>query len=263
MAVMLLWGAAGVRAAEEAGNAAESTIDAGSTTDTAVPRLPREVRFSGVLQDGAGEALTGVQGVTFALYAEQEGGAPLWLESQTVSADEAGRYTVLLGAMRSDGLPQELFTSNEARWLGVQVSQPGMEEQARVLLVSVPYAMKAGDAETLGGLPASAYLLSGTGSSDGSSIAKSGLARAAASDVLPQAGSGTAGQIAKFDVDGTTLVNSILQENAGALDAATTLNTVPSDSYFARLQPTVAPGGRWGRGPSTICTSTPICRARR
>ena len=36
---------------------------------------------------------------------------------------------------------------------GVQVTQP------RVLLVSVPYALKAGDAATLGGLPASAFVL--------------------------------------------------------------------------------------------------------
>src|SRR3990172_992839 len=71
--------------------------------------IPKEVRFNGVLQDGAGAALTGVQGVTFGLYAEQQGGAPLWLETQTVEADAAGRYTVLLGAMRADGLPAAAY----------------------------------------------------------------------------------------------------------------------------------------------------------
>ena len=51
------------------------------------------------------------------------------------------------------------FSNGEARWLGVQAeSQP---EQPRILLVSVPYALKASDAETLGGLPASAFLRSG------------------------------------------------------------------------------------------------------
>lgn len=35
----------------------------------------------------------------------------------------------------------------------------GQEEQPRVLLVAVPYALKAGDAETIGGLPASAFVL--------------------------------------------------------------------------------------------------------
>ena len=55
------------------------------------------------------------------------------------------------------GLPTDLFTTEQARWVGVQVS--GQAEQPRVLLVSAPYALKAGDAETLGGKPASAYAL--------------------------------------------------------------------------------------------------------
>src|SRR3989304_5016943 len=122
--------------------------------------VPREVRFSGVLQDAAGATVTGVQGVTFALYAEQTGGAPLWLETQNLTADEQGRYAVLVGAMREDGLPQEVFTSNEARWLGVQVNQPGVAEQARGLLVGVRLVLKAADAETLGGKPVSAFVLS-------------------------------------------------------------------------------------------------------
>jgi hypothetical protein len=70
--------------------------------------------------------------------------------------DADGRYSVLLGANSKNGIPAELFTSNEARWLGVQVEQE--PEQPRVLLVSVPYALKAGDAESLGGKPASAYI---------------------------------------------------------------------------------------------------------
>ena len=52
----------------------------------------------------------------------------------------------------------ELFASGESRWLGVQANVPGEREQPRVLLVSVPYALKAADAETLGGLPAAAFV---------------------------------------------------------------------------------------------------------
>jgi hypothetical protein len=76
-----------------------------------------------------------------------------------VQSDELGRYTALLGAMHTDGLPIDLFTSGEVRWLGIQVGLEA-EQQPRVLLVSVPYALKAGDSETLGGKPASAYMLS-------------------------------------------------------------------------------------------------------
>jgi hypothetical protein len=107
------------------------------------------IKFGGVLKDHLGQPRTAITGITFAFYTEQEGGAPLWLETQNVRPDAQGRYTVLLGAMQSEGLPRELFTSGEARWLGIEVQ--GEAEQARILLVSVPYALKAAEAETLGG----------------------------------------------------------------------------------------------------------------
>ncbi|HEV2349800.1 MAG TPA: hypothetical protein VG028_08155 [Terriglobia bacterium] len=119
------------------------------------------MKFSGVLHDSLGQPLTGVIDVTFSLYNIESGGSPLWFETQTVQADELGRYTALLGAMHTEGLPVDLFTSGEVRWLGIQVGSEA-EQQPRVLLVSVPYALKAGDAETLGGKPASAYMLSDT-----------------------------------------------------------------------------------------------------
>ncbi|MBI3935284.1 MAG: hypothetical protein HY316_11395, partial [Acidobacteria bacterium] len=99
-------------AAGQALHAVSETSGDNTPLPPEVRGMPRLVRFNGVLQDAAGNALTGVQGVTFALYAEQAGGAPLWLETQNVSADDQGRYAVLLGMMRADGLPQEVFTSN-------------------------------------------------------------------------------------------------------------------------------------------------------
>ena len=45
-------------------------LSASQAAPEAQSPMPREVRYSGVLQDAAGGALTGVQGVTFALYAE-------------------------------------------------------------------------------------------------------------------------------------------------------------------------------------------------
>jgi hypothetical protein len=121
--------------------------------------VPRLMKFSGALRDAAGRPLTGTVDVTFSLYNSEAGGDALWYETQTVQADELGRYTALLGAMHSDGLPADLFFSGEARWLGIQVGSEA-EQPPRVLLVSVPYALKAGDAETLGGKPASAYMVS-------------------------------------------------------------------------------------------------------
>jgi hypothetical protein len=110
------------------------------------------IKFSGTL--GA----QGVTGVTFSLYADQAGGAPLWVETQNVAVDGSGHYTVYLGANHAQGVPPELFATGEARWLGVQAA--GQAEQPRILLAAVPYAMKALDANTLGGVPASSYVSS-------------------------------------------------------------------------------------------------------
>ena len=57
---------------------------------------------------------------------------------------EDGSYTVLLGSAGSNGLPQSVFVGGVARWLGVRVY--GAAESERVLLASVPYAMKSADA---------------------------------------------------------------------------------------------------------------------
>ncbi|MGO9273630.1 MAG: hypothetical protein ACLQOO_25895 [Terriglobia bacterium] len=133
--------------------------------------VPRLIKFSGEInpqitqitqnkdnESGKNQSPTAV-GVTFSLYELQEGGGPLWSESQKVRVDDQGRYTVLLGATQPEGLPLDLFTMGKALWLGVQPQLPGAVEQPRVLLVAVPYALKASDSDTLGGKPASAYAL--------------------------------------------------------------------------------------------------------
>jgi hypothetical protein len=139
-------------AAGRAQSQPSSTASASSTAS-----IPHLVRFSGNVKDDAGHARSGVVGITFALYKYEEGGAPLWLETQNVQADTKGNYAILLGSTNTDGLPTDIFASNEARWLGVQVE--GQQEQPRKLLVSAPYALKAADAETLGGKPLSAFQL--------------------------------------------------------------------------------------------------------
>ncbi len=88
--------------------------------------------------------------------------------AQNVTPDEQGNYSVLLGTTKSEGLSLELFSSGEPRWLGVQLQLPGEVEQPRVLLVSVPYALKAADAETLGGQPLSSFVLNAAQATSGS-----------------------------------------------------------------------------------------------
>ena len=150
-----------VRAQERAPAAAPA--GAGPDGTASVPRL---IQFSGQLRDRAGQPLTGAATVTFSVYSRSDAGPPLWVEVQTVDLDRSGRYTVFLGGATTGGIPADLFGTTEERWLGV--GAPGLPEGPRTLLVSVPYALKAQDAETLGGKPASAYVLA---PSDGTTAA--------------------------------------------------------------------------------------------
>jgi hypothetical protein len=138
-------------------NAGATTTPAATTAAVVTTaQVPRLVRFTGTVTGVGGNAPGGVVGVTFSLYAEQTGGAPLWSEVQNVQVDKTGHYTVMLGSTTADGLPLSMFTAAQAQWLGVRVE--AQAEQPRVMLLSVPYALKAADAETFGGKPPSAYV---------------------------------------------------------------------------------------------------------
>jgi hypothetical protein len=163
-----------------------------ATAETA-SALPRLVRFGGTVKDLNGNPLNGVVGVTFALYSEQTGGVALWLETQNVTADSNGHYVALLGSTKPGGLPTDLFTTEQAHWVGVQVS--GQPEQPRMLLVSAPYALKAGDAETIGGLPASAFMLAnGSQAASGAKASSSPDSAGAQKNSVPPANPAVTGK---------------------------------------------------------------------
>jgi hypothetical protein len=175
--------------------------------------------------EGGRNQLPTVLGVTFSLYEFQEGGSPLWSESQKVQVDGQGHYTVLLGATQPEGLPLDLFTTGKALWVGAQPQLTGQVEQPRVLLVAVPYSLKSSDADTLGGLPASAYMLSANQNGAGGSsvtpliVTAAELPRPDASgDTLASViiGDGTANYVPEFT--GTyRIANSAIYSSAGGL----------------------------------------------
>jgi hypothetical protein len=134
-------------------------VHAAPAQEASTVTVPNLVRYAGTLKDTNGITLSSTTvGVTFAVYRQQDGGAAVWMETQSVTTDAAGNYNVLLGSTTSTGLPGDLFSQPEQRWLGVQVE--GQPEQARVQMVSVPYALKAHEAETLGGRSVSDFVLS-------------------------------------------------------------------------------------------------------
>jgi len=200
--------------------------------DSASP-VPRLIKFSGVLLEHQGQPLKGPVGVTFSLYAQQSGDSPLWMETQNVELDAKGVYVVLLGANTSAGLPQEMFRSGEARWLGIQPEHE--PELPRVLLVSAPYALKAADADMLGGLPVSAFVLAGptiaTNGSSSSPTSETTASVTSGSAATPAVGTipvttagGTVNVLAKFDA-AADITKSLIFDNGTNVGIG---NTIPA-----------------------------------
>src|SRR5580658_5093210 len=125
----------------------------------------------------------------------------------------------MLGARTRGGLPAELFASKAALWLGIEPQ--GLPVQPRVPLVSVPYAFKAGDAETIGGLPPSAFLRA-------DAISRNSIAEAqspSAISATAPAGGGTVNYIPRWTPNGTTLGNSALFQSGTGAAAKIGINT--------------------------------------
>ena len=187
-----------------------------ATAPTAVPAL---VSYSGIAFGNDGKAIAAETSITFLIYNDPQGGEPLFTESQIVSPDSAGRYKVQLGATMPNGIPADLFSAGGARWLEVQVA--GEAPQPRVLLVSVPYALKAADAATLGGLPPSAFALARPASEAVGAVSPA-ITPNVVSNVTTTGG--TANHLAKFS--GTnTIVNSLLFDNGTSVGIGTTTPT--------------------------------------
>ncbi len=152
------------------------------------------------------------------------------METQNVTPDANGQYNVILGSTTATGLPDDLFSQQEQRWLGVQVQ--GEAEQARVLLVSVPYAFKAHEAETLGGMPASAFVKAPPSDTSASTSTGAGTAvnavdthtsRQAALQRQPL--TPTAGYIPVFTSSTGALDDSLMSQlNVGRVDVSGNLN---------------------------------------
>jgi hypothetical protein len=197
-----------------------------NSSSASTPQVPRLIKFSGIAKDESGKPMQGTVGITFLLYKDQQGGTPLWLETQNVEADATGHYTALLGSASAEGVPLSLFSSAEVHWISTQIS--GQPEQPRVALLSVPYALKAADAETLGGLPASAFMHSNPG------IAPTAGPQAKAASTAPNAppsasvtGRGTKNFVPLWT--GTTaLGNSLIYQSGGNIGIGTKLQRHPS-----------------------------------
>ena len=193
-----------------------------SASSQSVPRL---INIAGVFRPADGQPAGPVATVTLSIYADQQGGAPLWQETQTIALDAQGRYSLLLGATRPDGIPAEVFGGEAAHWLGTVFERAGEVEGPRTRLTSVPYALRAAEAETLGGRPASDYQLAPSAGGAASAQAATAAEPGASNDVVL---AGTPNFLAKY-------VNAADVGNSGAFEAADGSIGLGTTTPFDRL----------------------------
>lgn len=273
--------------AARTGLAQEPVLTSAAIEQSSQQPVPTLVHSQGVLAKHASERLL----LRFSIYAGEASRDPIWTEQQTVELGPKGEYSVLLGAGSAIGLPQGLFVAGEPRWLAVQV---GEQEESRTLLTSVPYAMKAADAETVGGLPGSSFvtraefaaklpsattaaetsgtqpLATPTGGGTASTIPLWTSASALGSSVLYQTGTGATAKVgigtpvpgAALDVVGTLNVRGNTKLASGVAATATAGANSPSfqmgaSAFSSATSAAVAQNFLWQAQPTGNNTVNP------
>lgn len=102
--------------------------------------------FQGRLVRADGQPETSPQTLTFSIYASATGGTPLFTETHVDVPVNNGVYVVELGETQ----PLSNVFAGQVRYLGVAL-QSQSELQPRLVIASVPYALKAAESQTLGG----------------------------------------------------------------------------------------------------------------
>src|SRR5436190_78704 len=230
-----------------------SLSSAQSASSVTVPRL---IQITGVFQPVDGHAPSAVEIVTLSVYAEADGGLPVWQERQTVAVEKTtGRFTLLLGGSDPAGIPAAVFASGDAQWMSLLFERAGEREQPRVRIASVPYALKASDAETLGGLPASAYLRAPTAASESVSRDTTTLTSAAAvtTTEAPSLAAILPGAAAQFQ--GFNNVTHEYRINNVATNASINFLTGSTSRFF------IAPSGNIGIGTTSPAISLEVSNA--
>jgi len=113
--------------------------------------VPHLINYQGRLAD-SGAPADGPKQMVFSFYSTETGGTPLYSEAQTVTVAD-GVFNVLIGSVTL--IPANLF-DNSSLFLGVKV-EADAEMAPRQRIASAPFALKAADANLLGGLDSSAF----------------------------------------------------------------------------------------------------------
>ncbi len=109
--------------------------------------VPGEINFQGLLLDSGGQPVNGLVDLVFRLYASETGGTALWTEGHTDVDVLDGVYDVALGSV-TPLTPTVL--GNATLYLEIDVEGETLAPRQRLL--AVPYAVRSGSADAVGGL---------------------------------------------------------------------------------------------------------------
>jgi hypothetical protein len=126
----------------------------GATSSLAAPQ---QIPYAGALSFESGAPYNGTVDLGVAIHTTAVGGAPEWSHTYAGLSVEDGALSVVLGGQGSPALNPAIFEATEV-WIEFKVGDaPPLQPRQRVL--SVPYALRAADAASLGGTPAAAFAL--------------------------------------------------------------------------------------------------------
>ncbi|OGC11853.1 hypothetical protein A3K48_05120 [candidate division WOR-1 bacterium RIFOXYA12_FULL_52_29] len=159
--------------------------------------VPSYLNYQGVLRDDQGRLVTGTKELTFKLYDVATAGTALWTMASPEVVVSNGLYNVQLGPLGYTEL------ASGRRWLEITIGTETLSPRLEIL--SVAYAVTAGQAEsatTLGG-----YSPAATGSGSFIPVTTSGKLDAS---VIPVSSGGNADTVDSFHANSTATAGQIL-----------------------------------------------------
>lgn len=107
--------------------------------------VPNVISFQGSISDEkSSDALTGTYSITFNLYSEKTGGAPVWSETQRQVQLKEGKFQVLFGSNKESNPLNIPF--DKKYFIGISING-GKEIKERIELVSTPLSLGSKYAE--------------------------------------------------------------------------------------------------------------------
>ena len=186
-----------------------------------IAAVPLLLSYQGSLAlDGVAASDTTLR-ISFAVYASEVGGEPMWSETQAVRLLD-GSFAVLLGSVNP--FAGSLFTG-DLRYLAVNV-EDGEELTPRHRIVSVAYAIRSAEADDVHGKdisPMALQLSGGAARLDSAGV----LTTAAVQAGLVSADSVVAGGVAIVDGDGRWVGPAIGATIAGSVVDTIIVRTIP------------------------------------